>query len=117
MVAQKRRQRLACHGRDVAQVHGERLVAEVPRAGGLAAKVHALDQQIHGRQHARAGGHVAHRGVVIWSIALPMAAANAVGAATGAHLAIRNGDRLVRAVVLVVVAAIIIKLALDLARS
>jgi len=58
----------------------------------------------------------AHRGVVLWSIALPMAAANAVGAATGAHLAVRNGDRLVRAVVLVVVAAIVVKLATDLAR-
>ena len=59
----------------------------------------------------------AHRGVVVWSIALPMAAANALGAATGAHLAVRKGDRLVRAVVLVVVAAIAVKLAVDLARG
>ena len=59
----------------------------------------------------------AHRGVVLWSIALPMAAANALGAATGAHLAVRKGDRLVRAVVLVVVAAIAVKLATDLARG
>jgi uncharacterized membrane protein YfcA len=58
----------------------------------------------------------AHRGVVLWSIALPMAGANALGAATGAHLAVRNGDRMVRAVVLVVVAAIAVKLAADLAR-
>jgi uncharacterized membrane protein YfcA len=58
----------------------------------------------------------AHRGVVIWSLALPMAAANAVGAATGAHLAVRQGDRLVRGVVVVVVAAIVVKLATDLAR-
>jgi uncharacterized membrane protein YfcA len=57
------------------------------------------------------------RGVIVWRIALPMAAANALGAATGAHLAVRNGDRLVRAVVLVVVAAVIIKLATDLARG
>ena len=57
----------------------------------------------------------ARHGVVIWSIALPMAAANAAGAATGAHLAVRKGDRLVRAVVLVVVAAIAVKLAVDLA--
>ena len=56
----------------------------------------------------------AHRGVVVWGIALPMAAANALGAATGAHLAVRKGDRLVRAVVLVVVAAIAVKLATDL---
>jgi uncharacterized membrane protein YfcA len=59
----------------------------------------------------------AHRGVVVWSLALPMAAANALGAATGAHLAVRKGDRLVRAVVLVVVAAIAVKLATDLARG
>jgi hypothetical protein len=59
----------------------------------------------------------AHRGVVIWSIALPMAAANALGAAAGAHLAVRNGDRLVRAVVLLVVAAIVVKLAVDLSRG
>jgi uncharacterized protein len=57
----------------------------------------------------------AYHGVVVWSVALPMAAANALGAATGAHLAVRNGDRLVRAVVLVVVAAIVVKLAVDLA--
>jgi len=58
----------------------------------------------------------ARHGVVVWSIALPMAAANALGATTGAHLAVRNGDRLVRSVVLVVVAAIVVKLAVDLAR-
>ena len=59
----------------------------------------------------------ANRGVVVWSVALPMAAANALGAWTGAHLAVRKGDRLVRAAVLVVVAAIVVKLAADLARS
>ena len=59
----------------------------------------------------------AYHGVVVWSVALPMAAANALGAVTGAHLAVRNGDRLVRAVVLVVVAAIVVKLAVDLSRS
>jgi len=56
----------------------------------------------------------ARRGVVMWSIALPMAAGNALGAATGAHLAVKNGDRLVRGVVLLVVASVVIKLALDL---
>jgi uncharacterized membrane protein YfcA len=59
----------------------------------------------------------AHRGVVVWTIALPMAAANALGAATGVHLAVRNGDRLVRAVVLLVVASIVVKLAIDLSRA
>jgi uncharacterized membrane protein YfcA len=59
----------------------------------------------------------ASRDVVVWSIALPMAAANALGAAAGAHLAVRNGDRLVRVVVLIVVAAIAVKLAMDLSRT
>ena len=46
-----------------------------------------------------------------------MAVANVLGSATGARLAVRNGDRLVRAVVLVVVLAVVIKLAVDLARG
>jgi len=58
----------------------------------------------------------AWRGAVLWQVALPMAAANALGATTGAALAIKNGDRLVRAVVLLVVVAVVIKLAFDLAR-
>jgi uncharacterized membrane protein YfcA len=59
----------------------------------------------------------AARGTILWRVALPMAAANALGAATGAHLAVRNGDRLVRGVVLVVVLAVVVKLAVDLARG
>ncbi|HVV48060.1 MAG TPA: TSUP family transporter [Polyangia bacterium] len=59
----------------------------------------------------------AARGTILWRVALPMAAANALGAATGAHLAVRNGDRLVRGVVLLVVLAVVVKLAVDLARG
>jgi uncharacterized membrane protein YfcA len=55
----------------------------------------------------------ASRGTVLWSLALPMAAANAVGAATGAHLALRRGERVVRLAVLVVVAAVVVKLGVD----
>jgi uncharacterized membrane protein YfcA len=58
----------------------------------------------------------AWRGAILWPVALPMAAANALGAATGAALAIKNGDRLVRVVVVVVVLAVVVKLAFDLAR-
>ncbi len=54
------------------------------------------------------------RGTVIWQIALPMAAANALGAFVGVRLAIRRGDRFVRAVVLLVVLALVVKLAIDL---
>src|SRR5262249_47179206 len=56
----------------------------------------------------------ARHGSVIWRIALPMAACNALGASAGAHLAIRKGDRLVRAVVLTVVLAAVAKLGVSL---
>jgi uncharacterized membrane protein YfcA len=58
----------------------------------------------------------AARGTIVWRIALPMAAANVVGAALGARVALARGDRLVRVVVLVVVTAVAIKLSLDMAR-
>ena len=57
----------------------------------------------------------AGRGAVLWRVSLPMAAGNALGAAVGAHLAVKNGDRLVRAVVLVVVLAVVTKLVAALA--
>lgn len=59
----------------------------------------------------------ASRGVVLWKIALPMAAANAMGAFVGARLAVKKGDRFVRVVVLVVVAALVAKIVFDLLRS
>ena len=58
----------------------------------------------------------ARRGTIIWSLALPMAAANALGATLGARLALRRGDRLVRWVVLSMVLAVIAKLMRDLTR-
>jgi len=58
----------------------------------------------------------ARRGTILWTVALPMAAANAIGAAVGARLALRRGDRLVRWVVLAVVLAVVVKLSRDLAR-
>lgn len=57
------------------------------------------------------------RGAVLWKVALPMAAANAAGAFVGARLAVKRGDEFVRVVVLVVVAALVVKIALDLLRS
>jgi uncharacterized membrane protein YfcA len=56
----------------------------------------------------------AFRGTILWRVALPMAAANALGASVGAHLAVHGGDRFVRVVVLIVVAALVAKLLLDL---
>lgn len=54
------------------------------------------------------------RGSILWSLALPMAVAQLVGGFVGAHLAIRQGDRLIRAVVMVVVLALVVKIARDL---
>lgn len=58
----------------------------------------------------------AWRGEVLWRIAIPMAAANAAGAAIGARTAMKRGDRFVRVVVLVVVATLVGKVAWDLTR-
>jgi uncharacterized protein len=55
----------------------------------------------------------ASRGLVLWKIALPMAAAQAAGGFLGAHLAVRRGDLLVRRVVLLVVLALVVKLGRD----
>ena len=57
------------------------------------------------------------RGAVLWEVALPMAAAQFAGGWIGAHLAVRGGDRFIRAVVLVVVLALVAKLATDLLRG
>lgn len=56
----------------------------------------------------------ASHGVVHWAIALPMAAAQLVGGSLGAHLVVRRGDRLIRAVVFVVVLALVAKVARDM---
>jgi len=52
------------------------------------------------------------RGQVLWAVSLPMAGANALGAAIGSRLALRRGDALVRWVVVAVAGAAALKLAL-----
>ncbi|MBX5484893.1 MAG: TSUP family transporter [Myxococcaceae bacterium] len=54
------------------------------------------------------------RGVVLWHIALPMAAAQALGSFLGAHLAVRGGAKLIRPVVTLVAVLLSIKVAVDL---
>jgi hypothetical protein len=56
----------------------------------------------------------AARGDVIWAISLPLAFGQLLGGWVGAHLAIRKGDSFVRAVVLLVVLALALKVARDL---
>lgn len=58
----------------------------------------------------------AHRGVVIWTVSLPMALGQLIGGSIGAHFAMRGGARVVRAMVLLVSAALIAKLVYDLLR-
>src|SRR6185369_4228914 len=59
----------------------------------------------------------AARGVVMWRVALPMAAAQLLGGTLGAHLVVRKGDVLVRRIVLAVVLALTVKLGVDLVSS
>jgi uncharacterized protein len=56
----------------------------------------------------------AARGVVVWHIALPMATGQIAGGWLGAHVALRAGDRLVRAAVAVIALAMVVKLVLDM---
>lgn len=56
----------------------------------------------------------ASRGAVLWAIAVPMAVTQVMGGFIGAHLAVRRGERLIRTVVLVVVAAIVVWLLKDM---
>lgn len=56
-------------------------------------------------------------GNVLYAIALPMAAFNIAGGFLGAHFAVQGGNRFIRTVFLVVVAALIVKVLLDLLKS
>ena len=60
-------------------------------------------------------GIFAYRGTIVWPVALSMAGANALGAFTGARIALKRGDRFVRVVIIVVVASLLAKVAYDVA--
>jgi uncharacterized membrane protein YfcA len=55
----------------------------------------------------------ARGGMILWGLAIPMAAAQLLGGFLGAHLAIRRGDRLIRGVAVAVVLALVVWVALD----
>jgi uncharacterized membrane protein YfcA len=59
----------------------------------------------------------AAKGSVDWHLALPMAVAQLAGGLAGSQVAVKGGDRLIRWVVLAVVAALVAKLGWDVARS
>ncbi|MBX3228967.1 MAG: TSUP family transporter [Labilithrix sp.] len=54
------------------------------------------------------------KGAVLWHVSAPMAIANACGSFLGARLAVKRGDRFVRTVVLLVVSALVLKMAYEL---
>ncbi len=56
------------------------------------------------------------KGTILWSIALPMAVCNALGAAVGARTAMKRGDTFVRFFVLVVVVTLVVRLGWDIVR-
>lgn len=58
----------------------------------------------------------AWKGSILWPVALPMAGAQMLGSTVGVRLAVRGGDRFVRAIVLLVVVALVAKVAVDLLR-
>jgi uncharacterized membrane protein YfcA len=56
----------------------------------------------------------ARAGVVVWAVALPMALGQLAGAWAGTHLVLRGGERVVRGAVVLVVLALVGKLAADM---
>ncbi|XZF14207.1 sulfite exporter TauE/SafE family protein [Chitinophagaceae bacterium MMS25-I14] len=53
------------------------------------------------------------KGFIVWSIALPVAAANMAGSYIGSHVALKKGSSFVRIAFIVIVTALIIKLGYD----
>lgn len=56
----------------------------------------------------------AYQGLIIWTLAVPMAVGQLLGGFLGARFAMKGGERIVRIVVLAVSGALVVKLALDL---
>lgn len=90
------------------------IVAFVGLLGDGLAKASASAKVVNFASNLAAIGLFAFRGVVVWRLALPMAGAQLLGGFLGAHLAIRGGDKVVRRVVLAVVAALVVKLGRDI---
>jgi hypothetical protein len=98
---------------------------------GVGTLLIALFVTFHGDTMTRASGNAkvvnlasnlasfvvfAIKGTILWGIAAPMAVCNAVGSAAGARVAMKRGDGFVRVIVLCVVAALVVKLSVDLVR-
>jgi uncharacterized membrane protein YfcA len=57
------------------------------------------------------------QGVVVWSLAVPMLVAQVAGGWTGAHLAVRGGNRFIRVIVVLVALSLVLKVGYDLYRG
>jgi uncharacterized membrane protein YfcA len=90
------------------------IVAFVALLGDGLARASASAKVVNFASNLAALALFAWRGVVIWPVALPMAAGQLCGSWIGAHLAVRRGDALVRRVAVLSALALAVKLALDL---
>jgi uncharacterized membrane protein YfcA len=90
------------------------IVAFVALLGDGLARASAEAKVVNFASNLAALALFASRGVVLWRIALPMAAGQLLGGFLGAHLAIRRGDALVRRAVVLVALAAAVKLAWDM---
>jgi hypothetical protein len=90
------------------------IVAFVALLGDGLARASAGAKVVNFASNLAALALFAANGTVAWRLALPMAAAQLAGGWTGAHLAVRRGDVLVRRVVVAVALAAAAKLAWDM---
>ncbi len=90
------------------------IVAFVALLGDGLSRASASAKVVNFASNLAAVALFASRGVVLWRIALPMAAAQLGGGWVGAHLAIRRGDALIRRVVVAVALVLAAKLAWDM---
>jgi uncharacterized membrane protein YfcA len=90
------------------------IVAFVALLGDGLARASAEAKAVNFASNLAALALFAARGVVVWRLALPMAAGQLAGGWLGAHLAVRRGDAVVRAVVLAVTLALAARLAWQL---
>ncbi|WP_242343019.1 TSUP family transporter [Anaeromyxobacter terrae] len=90
------------------------IVAFVALLGDGLAHASASAKVVNFASNLAAVALFASRGVVVWRVALPMAAAQLAGGWVGAHLAIRRGDALIRRVVVAVALVLAAKLAWDM---
>jgi uncharacterized membrane protein YfcA len=90
------------------------IVAFVALLGDGMARASASAKVVNFASNLAALALFAWRGVVVWPVALPMAAGQLCGGWLGAHLAVRRGDALVRRVAVLSALALAVKLAFDL---